>query len=195
MIKLSYVVTSYAPFSVDLRFKQIKEQFNLYIQQEVSSPDHVIAKNHAHITLKSSFHLKEDFEERHIITALSSISFTPIAIEATKLTVFQTPHHGNVLVALVDKTPELQQFHNAIYLALEEMLIAKQTFERQSFTPHVSLLYRLPEDDVGAATAYAEEHILPISYTLREFSLLREVKDVKHLRSRVKHFTTAREQK
>lgn len=177
--RLSYAITSFTPQEINEKFLEAKHTFSLYIDQAVTQQYGVITKNEAHITMRRAFYLKEGCTEEQIVTALDSLLFSPAPITATKLEVFQSEKFGNVLVALVDKTPALLNIYNTISTAISEFVEINSKFEGDNFTPHLSIGYNIPEDKLTEVIAYATKNIFPITYSLNNFHLLREIPQIK----------------
>lgn len=177
---LSYSITSLAPDDVNQKFLQAKKHFNNFFNNNTpTKPEHFILKNVAHVTLKRLFYLKAGVSDDEVRNTLTSIQFPTISITADKLELFRTEKHGNVLVALVHKTPELQKLHDELS-ALIDTFASEQdrNFEKETYNPHLSILYRVPEEQIEEAKQYAAEHLFPISYTLNSFLFMRDVSGV-----------------
>lgn len=143
---LSYSITSLASQDVNRKFTEAKERFaSFYNNRQTTKPEHFILKNIAHVTLKSAFHLKEGIRDEEVRSALSAITFPPLQIKGEEVTVFRNTKFGNILVVLVQKTPELQKLHTDLTSLIEPCSTEEnKTFEREHYTPHLSVLYNLP---------------------------------------------------
>lgn len=188
MNDLTYTVISFAPDEIDRQFEAVKKRFNLYIDRKVTQPQGIITKNHAHITLKRSFYLREGVAEQEIIEALSKLDERQMIITASSLEVFHTQKHGEVVVALVDDNSELISLHNRLESALAPCTKEDPDTEKHPFRPHLSFFYHVPESRLEEVSSYSREHLLPIRFSLRTLSLLRQVNGVKGERVRVKDF-------
>lgn len=179
-MRLSYVITSLSPSDINDRFRNIKTYFNsIYNDDQTADTTHSIRKNHAHITLKRAFYLREGIRDEEVRRALMAIKFKPFPITATKLEVFKTHKYGNVFVASVDPIPELKKLHEDLVSLIATGEEAEEdVFEGEHFTPHLSILYRLPEEKIPEAMDYAEKQILPITFTLDAFQLMRQIPGV-----------------
>lgn len=166
---LSYIITTFAPKDVNKRFLDAKNNFNLVVKRKTKRGV-VIAQNTAHITLKRTFYLKPGIMEETIIDALGKIIFKPMSVFADELSIFHSPKLGNVLVAIVQLTPELSGLHNQISRAIDWYI----DYEKQEFIPHLSILYNLPETSIQQAKAYAFKYVMPVSFTLDSFNLLKD---------------------
>ena len=175
MDRLSYAITSLAPQEVNEQFFDVKAHFDsFYLKNKPSKPDYYILKNLAHLTLKRRFYLREGIRHEEVRSALASVQFEPIPIQAQTLELFQTQKFGNILVVLVDNTPELQKLHDDLS-ALIATCSEPSTEEAYPFKPHLSVLYEVPEERLEDAKRYIMEHIFPISYTLDSFQFMTDV--------------------
>lgn len=186
--RLSYAITSFTPQEINEKFLEAKHTFSLYIDQAVTQQYGVITKNEAHITMRRAFYLKEGCTEEQIVAALDSLQISPVPITATKLKVFQSEKFGNVLVALVDKTPGLLTIYNDISTAITDFIEIKSKFEGDNFTPHLSIGYNIPDEKLTEVIAHVTKNILPLSYSLNNFHLLRDIPQIKGERVFVKSY-------
>lgn len=187
-LPLSYSVTSLTPPEINESFLKLKHRFGLFYTQPITDPDHYILKNMAHVTLKRLFYLKEGIRDEEVARALSSIQFNPIPIHAANIELFRTQKHGNVLVVLVQKSPELQKLHGDLSDLIDTCASEQDmTFEKNTFNPHLSVLYNLPEEKIEEATAFSQQ-LLPLNYTLESFQFMRDVTGVKGEREMLKTY-------
>jgi 2'-5' RNA ligase len=186
---LSYSVTSLAPEIVNSKFHSAKKYFNLLYSQPMTKPEHFILKNLAHITLKRLFYLKDNISDDEMQEALDSIIFKPLPIEAHSSELFRTDKWGNVLVALVKKTPELQKLHDDLSEVIDTFAAEQDmNFERKTFNPHLTVFYNLPEEQIKEAFTYTQANILPIKYSLESFRFMKDVPGVRGERELLKEY-------
>ena len=173
-MQLSYIITGFAPSNVNDKFVEAKKYFGSLIQFN-GKEGVVISQNTAHVTLKRKFYLKVGVEEKVVVRALDGIKFKPVLVKAKRLTVFRSPHLGNILVAWVDKNPGLMGLHAELSGVVDRYI----EFEVKTFLPHMSILYHLPENRIDEAKEYIKKKIMPIVFTLDNFSLLKDTEVIK----------------
>ncbi len=174
----SYLITSFTPTDLNDKFITIKKRFGLYFDQPLLHQNSIITLNNAHITLKRRFYLKEEISDSTLLEHLTHVSFKPISITANRLEIFQSKELGNVLVALVDPNEGLANLHLSILRSLSPFITQPSEFEGLQFKPHLSLLYNIPSDKIDKAFEDANKNILPISYILSHFSVLKNIPGV-----------------
>lgn len=156
----------------------MKRHFNLFEDQEKTRNDSVISLNEAHITLRRRFYLKDPAMESSFIKELEKISFPPILIKAETIDVFESETKGNVLIALVTPSQLLKNLQTEIVSTLAPFIDEKLSKDAFGFTPHISLVYEVPDAQIKEAKIYVENNILPISYEMKDFHLLRNIEGV-----------------
>lgn len=176
---LSYLITAMTPSAYAGKIWEMKRHFKLFEDQQKTRGNSVITLNEAHLTLKRRFYLKDPSMEKEIIERLENLSFSPIFISSLSLEIFDSETKGNVLIAKVIPTPDLFTLREKILLAIKEFATPESFQELHSFNPHISLLYEIPEEIIGKAERYAKENILPISYELNKFNLLKNIEGIK----------------
>lgn len=188
MNDLTYTLISFAPLEIDRQFEEVKKRFDLYIDQPLTQSNGIICKNHAHITLKSAFYLREKSTEQQLVEILSQFSQQQITVTASSPEVFHTQKHGEVVVAVVDDNPELILLHNRLESVLASVTRQDPDEEKHAFLPHLSFFYQVPRSQLDEVKKYCEENLLPLWFQVQTLSLLRQVNGVKGERTRVKDF-------
>lgn len=188
MLSDSYIIAALTPPEINQKFEQMKKRFGLFLE-ESDQAELVTLKNLAHITLKSSFSTTDSQEL--LVSKLTSFHFSPVSILVQDYTIFETKAHGNVLVTLPKPTPKLQTLHESIISAVESNAVNEyaRTFEKNHFTPHLSVLYHLPDLKKQEAIEYMKKHILPFEFTLDSFSLFKQSPEDSPYRRLVTNFT------
>jgi 2'-5' RNA ligase len=186
--RINYMVSAMCPVMINEKVIAAKKNFALYKAQEKADPNNVILMNEAHVTLKRLFYLKKGVEAQMLVKVLDDIRYAPITITAKEVAVFHSFKVSNVIVAVVDKSVALQQLHDEIYDRLSPFIQTNDRFERSAFTPHISLLYKVPNDILQSAQAYVQERLLPLTYTLNTFSLVKSIPSIQRERSVIKQF-------
>ncbi len=186
--KLSYIITANAPESLNKKFWEIKKKFNLFVDQEKVHADSIITLNIAHITIKRRFYLKPGFTEEELFASLDTVAKRAIPIEADTLEVFKTEKYGNVPVALVKKTEELQRLHEEILRAVLPYVDSEMKFEGTVFKPHLSVVYNAPDEKVHEIASYTKKKILPVSYMLNNLYVLKNIPGIEREREIVRKY-------
>jgi len=185
----SYSVSSLASHEVNESFLKAKEFFHLLIKQKKTSEENYILKNVAHVTLKSLFYLSDAQIEQDIARSLQNINFSPVEIIANTIKIFNTEKHGNIVVAIVEKTPELVKLHADICEKINNFSIVDNgKYQGDNFNPHLSILYFVPDYKLDLAVSYVKQNILPIRYSLRSFIFLKDVLGVKNERMLIREY-------
>lgn len=175
---LSYIITIPTPTAINELIVKIKNKFNLFHDQKITHPQGVISLNTAHVTLKRRFYLQQESTEDDIIKTLKKIKFNPINITASTLSIYQTEEQENVLVVLVDNNDELKELHNNVLTSLLPFITRDDVFSGVNYTPHISILYKLSDNKIHEAISISENEILPLSFTIDSFQLLKNIKNV-----------------
>lgn len=183
----SYAVSSIAD-EIDTNFYNIKQKYGYLFDIPVFHPRQIITKNHAHITLKRSSFLRSEVREGDVVNVLRSVSFHPFVINTKGVEILKTHNHGNVAVILVELTEELKKLHEDIVDSLEPLLENNDPYDQKKFLPHLSVFYNVPGDHIDDVTDIIRKELLPISFTLSSFVLLKEVQGVKGVRDIVEEF-------
>lgn len=188
-IQLTYALTSLAPSDINEKFLQAKRHFNLIYNQPKTHEDNYILKNIAHITMVVMFYLNENVTEEIILDKLQNIQFAPIQITANEIVKFVSPKFGNILAIKVDKNNEILKLHSDLYDVIGEFVtFTNNSFMKENYTPHLSVLYEVPDEKVEEAKEYIRQNIVPIKYTLNSFLFMRDVPNVKRERSLIREF-------
>lgn len=185
----SFIIVALTPPEINQKFEQMKKRFGLFLQEN-DQTDLVTLKNLAHITLKTSFSTTDTQEL--LISKLTSVHFSPLTILVRDYTIFETEAHGNVLVTLPEATPQLQSLHQDIVRAVEPNAVNEYThvFEQDRFTPHLSVLYNLPDSQKQEAIYYTKKCLLPFDFMLDSFYLFKQSAEDFPYRRLIKKFTT-----
>lgn len=180
---LSYSITSFAPVEINNKFLAAKNTFRLLIDQKKTKEENVITKNTAHISIKRAYYLKEGASQEAMVSSVKEVHSHSVVIVANRLKVFKTQKYGNVLAVLIDKSPDIAALHKNILYSLQQYVTADSLYENNAFTPHLSVLYYIPDTILDETIAYAEEYLLPISFRLDNLNILQAVPNVKNERS------------
>lgn len=175
---LSYIITIPTPTAINESIVKIKKKFNLFHDQKITHQQGIISLNTAHITLKRRFYLQQESTEDDIIKTLRKITFDPIYITASTLSIYQTEEQGNVLVVLVDNNDELKRLHKSVLTSLLPFITRDDVFSGENYTPHISVLYKLSDNKIHEGISISEKEILPLSFTIDSFQLLKNIKGV-----------------
>lgn len=186
---ISYIISSIAPDYINTKMWKIRKKFNALPAQERKFTNSFITLDTAHITIKRRFHLKNNVNDQLIIKALNKIDRTPISIKAYKLAMFNSKDQGNIIVAILEKNGGLQKLHDEVLHSISPYIETSNEFEGNSYTPHLSLMYNIPEDSFEKVKQYAEKIILPIEYKLNNFYILKNIQGIKKEREIVKAYT------
>ena len=187
--QLSFLVSAFAPPPIDAMYTRAKKKFGTYIDQDLTTENGIITLNRAHITIKRRFFAKADVTDQRIIEALKTVSFTPLPIVVSQATIFKTERLGNVLVGLIDKNEALATLHKDIFAVLRPFIKTTEDYELEHYHAHLSIVYNLPEDKAEQAQSYAQQHIIPFSYTLLDFHLLKNIPGVVRERTELHRYT------
>lgn len=166
---------------------ELRHKFGLQLQKK-ERENSIISLDTAHITLKRRFYLQDTATDDDLLAALETVDPQPIAVQATKLEVFHSETQGNVLVALVEQASVLQELHNRLVEVITPYIYSDNQFERKDFTPHLSIMYEIPDSLLKEAFAYAERVMLPLSYTVTNFYVLKNIPGIQKERSIVRAY-------
>lgn len=189
--RLSYIISSFAPSSINDTVWKIRKRFHAPPRQEKKSTNSIITLDTAHITLKRRFYLKENVTDSAVVDLLKNITLDPIPVIANKFRVFPSKEHGNVLVAVVEKNDELRKLHNDILEALDPFDESNTEYEGDRYQPHLSIMYGVPDNQLDEVMQYSEQVLAPISYRLDNFYLLKNIQGIKKEREILYRYLTA----
>lgn len=186
--KQSYIVTAFAPEEIDQQFIKAKRQFELFINQPLTHKKGIITKNHAHITLYRSFFLRDGVNEQHLFNLLADLKVPEINIRSETVEIFQTLNHGNVVVALVEKTPELLSFEEDLTHRLDQVTGELSSEPVYEFKPHLSVFYKVPDEKLSETYTYVKENIIPLRFRLESVELLKSLPGIVGERVKIKDY-------
>lgn len=186
--KQSYLFTSFVPEDVQKKVQEIRDALGVVPYVGGTADDDIITKNFAHVTLKSSFFLKENVTENDIVKRVDTIQFSPITVMGKKYEIYDTQELGNILVVTIEPNDDLQMLHHEILTSLEGLIVNTNPdfiWEQNMFTPHMSVIYHLDPEKNDEAIKLLE-NILPLSFTLDTLLFLGKTLGIRHTRKVLK---------
>lgn len=184
----SYLFTSFAPDEVQKKVLDIRKKIGVLPYVGGTAEDDIITKNFAHVTLKSSFFLKENVTENDILKLVNTIQFNPITVMGKKYEIYDTKELGKILVVIIEPNHDLQKLHMDIWSLLGDFIENSDPnfiWEQNMFTPHMSVVYHLDPEKKDEAIKLLEG-ILPLSFTLDSMLFLGNNPGIRHTRKVLK---------
>lgn len=186
---ISYLITAFAPQHINDNFIKAKKEFKSFNEQKMTLDHSVITMNTAHVTIKGRFYMKNGVDEKVLIEVLNNIVFPQVSIHADSLIIFKTQQHGNIVVSMIKQPEGLIKLHKDILQRISPYIDTQSEFEWNSYTPHISILYDLPINQLEVAMKYIEKNILPITFMIDNINILKNIPNIKNERAFLKTYT------
>ena len=184
----SYLFTSFAPDEIQEKVLRIRQTLGVLPYVGGKEKNDVITKNFAHVTLKGGFSLKEHFTQSDLLKKVETLSFPPLHLIAKKHETYDTKDLGVIIVLKVEPDIALQKLHMQIQDFLQGNIENKDPnfiWEKEQYTPHLSVIYYLDPMQKAQAIKLVEE-ILPLPFTLDSLLFLGNNPGVRHTRKILK---------